>query len=192
VRRLDLVVGPNGAGKTTFVTTVLAPLLPEGTVFVNADIIASREWPDDPMAHSYDAALVAAELRSLCLGDGRSFVAETVFSHESKLELVAEGHANGFEVVLHVLMIPEDLAVLRVAQRVATGGHDVPEEKIRTRWQRLWPNVVAAAHEADDTSFYDNTSLRGPTLVGRLERGIPVIAMHWPPWAHTSLTTAWP
>ena len=47
MNRLDLVVGPNGAGKSTFVELTLAPLLP-GSVFVNADEIARRRWPDDP------------------------------------------------------------------------------------------------------------------------------------------------
>jgi predicted ABC-type ATPase len=89
-------------------------------------------------------------------------------------------------------MIPEDAAVLRVAQRVASGGHDVPTEKIRSRWQRLWPIVVAAARDVDDTSFYDNSTLQGPTLVGRLDHGTPAGTMSWPSWTHASLPAAWP
>ncbi len=94
MKRLDLVVGPNGAGKTTFVTKVLTPELPD-SLFVNADIIAARTWPDDPMAHSYDAAVVAAQLRQTCLQRGLSCIAETVFSHASKLDLLTTAAPTG-------------------------------------------------------------------------------------------------
>ncbi len=58
---------------------------------------------------------------------GRSFIAETVFSHPSKLELIDTAHAAGYTVVVHVVLIPEELAVQRVSHRVSAGGHDVPE-----------------------------------------------------------------
>ena len=135
--RLDLVVGPNGAGKSTFVALTLAPLLPE-SVFVNADEIAQRRWPDDPAARSYDAAQIAAQTRSTLIQQGRPFIAETVFSHPSKLDLIDAAHGAGYTVVLHVLLIPADLAVERVKHRVRAGGHDVPERKIRERHRRLW------------------------------------------------------
>ncbi|EFD16063.1 conserved hypothetical protein [Mycobacterium tuberculosis CPHL_A] len=87
MKRLDLVAGPNGAGKSTFVALTLAPLLP-GIVFVNADEIAKQRWPDDPTSHAYQAAQVAADTRARLIDLGRPFIAETVFSHPSKLELI--------------------------------------------------------------------------------------------------------
>ena len=124
MNRLDLVAGPNGAGKSTFVERQLAKLLP-GSVFVNADEIAKQRWPDDPSAHAYEAAIVAAETREKLIELGRPFIAETVFSHPSKLELVDAAHGAGYTVVLHVLLIPEELAVQRVTYRVRAGGHPV-------------------------------------------------------------------
>ncbi len=133
MKRLDLVVGPpNGAGKSTFVELTLAPLLP-GSAFVNADEIAKRRWPDDPAAHSYEAARIAATTRSALIARGDSFIAETVFSHPSKLELITEAATAGYVVALHILIIPEELAVHRVRLRVSAGGHSVPEDKIRER-----------------------------------------------------------
>ena len=117
MNRLDLVVGPNGAGKSTFVAFTLGPLLP-GSVFVNADEIAKQRWRDDPGSHAYDAARVAADTRSKLIKLGRPFIAETVFSHPSKLDLIGAAHAADYTVVLHVLLIPEDLAVERVKHRV--------------------------------------------------------------------------
>ena len=95
-----------------------APLLP-GSVFVNAEEIAKQRWPAEPSsAHAYDAAQIAADTRSKLIEVGRPFIAETVFSHPSKLDLVREAHDANHIVVLHVLLVPEDLAV----QRVKYGG----------------------------------------------------------------------
>ncbi|KAA0023317.1 zeta toxin family protein [Antrihabitans cavernicola] len=184
--RLDLVVGCNGAGKSTLVDTVLAPLLID-SVFVNADQIAKARWPDDPVAHSYDAAKVAARTRSTLLTLGRSFIAETVFSHPSKLELITEAHERGFRVVLHVVMVPEDYAVERVRLRVASGGHDVPEAKIRQRYSRVWPLVATAITRCDQATVYDNHG-RTTRIVARYVDGTLVADPQWPNWTPTALT----
>lgn len=191
MRRLDLVVGPNGAGKSTFVEFTLAPLLP-GFPFVNADEIAKKRWPGDPVGHSYAAAKVAARTRSTMISAGRSFIAETVFSHPSKLELIDEARAAAYVVMLHVLLVPEDLAVQRVRLRVAAGGHDVPETKIRERYARLWPLVVAAAERADAATVYDNSRRSGPRIVAQISGGVIVGSAAWPDWAPEQLRTRWP
>ncbi|WP_036436078.1 AAA family ATPase [Mycobacterium sp. URHB0044] len=186
MKRLDLVVGPNGAGKSTFVALTLAPLLPR-SVFVNADEIAKQRWPDDPLSHAYDAARVAAETRAKLIELGRSFIAETVFSHPSKLELLRTARAADFTVALHVVMIPEDLAVERVKRRVLAGGHDVPENKIRDRHRRLWPLVVTAITGSDTATIYDNSRRQGPRIVAQFSGGIAVGSPSWPDWTPSSL-----
>lgn len=191
MKRLDLVVGPNGAGKSTFVALSLAPLLPN-SVFVNADEIAKQRWPQDPAARSYDAARIAAETRARLIELGRSFIAETVFSHPSKLELITDARAAGYVVVLHALLIPEDLAVERVRHRVHAGGHDVPESKIRERHQRLWRLVAQAISRSDMTSVYDNSRTRGPRIVGQFSAGDVVGAPSWPAWTPRELSARWP
>jgi predicted ABC-type ATPase len=191
VKRLDLVVGSNGAGKSTFVELTLAPLLP-GSPFVNADQIAAARWPDDPAGHAYEAARLAGATRAALLERGDSFVAETVFSHPSKLALIDDAHVAGYTVVLHVVLIPEELAVQRVAHRVAAGGHDVPEHKIRERYARLWDLVARAAVRCDQTTFYDNSSRRGPRIVARLHGGFALGAPQWPDWTPAVLARHWP
>jgi hypothetical protein len=99
--------------------------------FVNADILAVQRWPEDPAGKSYDAAVVAAGRRAELIEARVSFVTETVFSHESKLELVHTAVDAGYLITLHIVMVPEALAVARVANRVRAGGHTVPEDKIR-------------------------------------------------------------
>lgn len=191
MKRVDIVVGPNGAGKSTFIAFTLAPLLPR-SVIVNADEIAKQRWPDDPATHAYEAARIAADTRARLTEAGISFIAETVFSHPSKLEMVRAAHDAGYAIVLHVLLIPEALAVERVKRRVRHGGHGVPEDKIRERHRRLWRLVAQAMEIADTTTVYDNSRRKGPQIVAQLAAGTLIGAPAWPTWAATDLSRRWP
>lgn len=188
--RLDLVAGPNGAGKSTFVALTLAPLLSE-SVFVNADEIAKQRWPDNPESHAYEAAQVAADTRARLLELGRPFIAETVFSHPSELDLIRAARARGYTVVLHVLLVPEDLAVVRVKYRVRAGGHDVPEAKVRERHQRLWVLVAEAIARSDMATVYDNSRVEGPRIVAQMSGGVIIGAPSWPEWTPDALRSRW-
>ncbi|WAM19924.1 AAA family ATPase [Rhodococcus sp. JS3073] len=188
MKRLDLVVGCNGAGKSTFVAFTLAPLLP-ASPFVNADEIAKQRWPANPAAHSYEAAEIAAKTRAHLLTLGKSFIAETVFSHRSKLELIDEARTHDYTVILHVLMIPEELAVQRVRYRVRAGGHDVPEDKIRQRYHRLWGLLAQAFPRCDHVSVYDNSASTGPRIVAQFTDGHLVGEATWPAWTPAELTS---
>ena len=188
--RLDLVVGPNGAGKSTFVELLLAPLRP-GVTFVNADIIAVQRWPADPQGHAYDAARIAAQTRRRLLELREPFIAETVFSHQSKLDLLSTASAAGYAVELHVLLVPEELAVQRVAHRVAAGGHAVPEDKIRSRYQRLWALVADAIGRSAAAHVWDNSRYDGPFEVALFASGIAIGPCVWPAWTPPALTGRW-
>lgn len=185
-----MVVGPNGSGKTTFVTEFLAPQLP-GYGYVNADEIAKARWPADPDAHAYEAARIAAETRAHLIASGRSFIAETVFSHSSKLEEIRRAREAGYQVVLYVMLVPEELAVRRVSYRVAAGGHDVPEHKIRERYQRLWGLVAQAISLADRAVVYDNSRPAGPIKIAEFFGGLPTGAATWPQWTPKAMVFRW-
>lgn len=189
--RLDLVVGPNGSGKSTFVQEILAPQRP-GTHFVNADLIAAERWPTDPESYAYDAASIAEATRSALIREGKGFIAETVFSHPSKVDLVDDALTAGYFVALHVLMVPEDLAVARVAYRIDRGGHSVPIHKIRERFQRLWANVVRAAEKASSATFWDNSTLDGPILVAEIQKGTLLAKPRRRAWTPNALLERWP
>lgn len=184
---LHLLAGPNGAGKSTLVTRVLQPQT--HLRFVNADSIAAQRWPGQQEAHAYDAARLAEAQRRALIAAGESFIAETVFSHPSKVALIEAAQAHGFLVYLHVVMVPVAVTLGRVEHRVRHGGHTVPEQKILERYDRLWPLVARARELADTTRFYDNendaTPFR-PVAVyrhGRLQGGT-----HWPEWTLAVLT----
>jgi len=184
---LHLLAGPNGAGKSTLAERVIVPVtkLP----FVNADVIAAREWPGSEPEHAYDASRRAAAIRTKMLERRASFVTETVFSHASKVDLVRLAVQRGYVVHLHVVLVPLDLSVARVDERVRRGGHTVPTNKIRARYERLWELVARAAGDADRTFFYDNSSAsQAFREVARLDRGVLVGSAGWPRWAPTAVT----
>lgn len=188
--RLDLVVGPNGAGKSTFVELVLADARP-WVPFVNADVIAEERWPEDPLSHAYEAAQAAEVARDRLIARGEPFIAETVGSHESKVELVRRARGRGFYVHVMVIAVPEDYSVERVAARVAAGGHDVPEAKIRSRWQRVWANVVEMVELADSAEVFDNAG-PAPITIATFVDGDIVGSPRWPDWIPLTLSARWP
>ncbi|MEX0836480.1 MAG: zeta toxin family protein [Nitriliruptor sp.] len=183
---LYLLAGPNGAGKTTFYEQVLAAT---GLDFVNADRIAALRWPGEEMARAYDASAEAAAVRERYLADRRSFITESVFSHPSKVELVTRAVEAGYRVHLRVLIVPVNLSVARVPQRVLEGGHNVPEAKTRQRHERLWTYVVDAMNRAYETRVYDSSGQSGQDFVevARCQYGAVLGDTRWPAWAPSEL-----
>lgn len=181
---LHLLAGPNGAGKSTLFRLFLAPVL--HLPFVNADLleVAARDVGDE--LDSYAAAAIASDVREELIRGRRSFVTETVFSHPSKVDLVKRAVHAGYLVTLHVAVAPVDLCVERVRIRASQGGHAVPEQKVRERYERLWSLVVDASRHAGETVFYD-TSAGKVRVVARLVDGRTLGSPAWPGWAPDTL-----
>jgi predicted ABC-type ATPase len=155
---LVLLAGPNGAGKSTLYQTRVAQAF--AGPFINADLIQRDELQDASMQASYRAASIAEDRRTEMLAAGRSFATETVFSHPSKLRIIEKAQDRGYIViVMHVGLDSADLAVARVKGRREEGGHDVPEDKIRTRLDRGQPLIRAAVLRATRGMVFDNSKL---------------------------------
>lgn len=151
------LAGPNGAGKTTFYH---AHLRSSGLRFINADNIAA-----ETSIGAYEAAAIANALRLELFRQRESFVFETVFSDPigDKLTFLKEAADSGYAVVLCYIGIP-DAAVSeeRVAMRVSQGGHDVPSEKLVTRFVRTLANLKGAINQLPLVLIYDNSDLSAP------------------------------
>jgi predicted ABC-type ATPase len=169
------LAGPNGAGKSTFYH---AHLRLAGLRFVNADVLA-RALKIDP----YEAAKVADSLRRELVRQRESFVFETVFSDPvgDKLGFLRDAAATGYTVVLCFIGISiADVSEQRVAMRVTQGGHDVPTEKLESRYPRTIANLKTALLEIPYAWIFDNDDLRAPyRLVAVYEHG-PLVALHRP------------
>ncbi|NOR79539.1 MAG: AAA family ATPase [Methyloprofundus sp.] len=159
-KQLWVLAGGNGAGKSTFYKTRLEPL---GMSFVNADILAKQLYPEQPEQHSYDAAKIAKVMRMQLLQQGRTFCFETVFSHPSKIDFIAQAKAIGYEIVLVFIHLDEvSLNQARVAQRVSEGGHHVPEEKVSSRIPRVLQNIQQVLPLCNHCYLLDNSRLDNP------------------------------
>ncbi len=159
-KQLWVLAGGNGVGKSTFYRMQLAPL---GLPFVNADILAKELYPQAPEEHSYDAAKLATEIRFKLLHEGRSFCFETVFSHPSKIDFVAQAKALGYEIIL--VFIHLDTVFLnqaRVAQRLSEGGHNVPDEKVASRIPRVLQNIKKTLPLCDQVRILNNSRIDSP------------------------------
>jgi predicted ABC-type ATPase len=186
---LHVIAGPNGAGKTTLYEQVIGPTT--HLEFINADVIAAERWPAAPAEHAYDAAEIAARLQARRIAERRSFVTETVFSHESKLELLEAARQAGFRTTLHVVLVPEDLAVARVESRVSHGGHDVPEDKVRGRFGRLWAHLRDAVAIVNEAHVYDNSRAATPfRQIASFVDGVLSGEPDWPKWTPQELRDA--
>lgn len=151
-----MLAGPNGAGKSTLYKTAIAPFVK--APFINADIIQLEELKDVSMQAAYKAAEIAESRRREALVNKMDFVSESTFSHPSKLALIDDAKAAGFRVLLfHVNLRDPNLSVNRVKARFTNGGHDVPENKIRERFERNKPIIRQAMLLADRAFVYDNS-----------------------------------
>lgn len=154
--QLNIIVGGNGSGKTTFYYRYLCKYkLP----FLNAGEYAKLTWPDAPEKHSYEAAKHLEKLRKQLLASDQSFCFETVFSHPSKVDFIAEAKARNFKINMYIIHIDSspNINIARVNNRIKQGGHSVPDEKIFDRIPRMLNNVKRALPLCDTVSFYDNT-----------------------------------
>ena len=154
-RQLWVLAGGNGAGKSTFYKLYLAKY---GIKFVNADLIAEDIDSENPEGLSYHAATVAAKIREDLILQGVSFCFETVFSHESKIDFLAQAKANGYKIILiFIHLLDSSLNEARVKQRVSEGGHSVPTEKIHSRIPRTLKHIKTALSIVDEVRILDNS-----------------------------------
>ena len=151
------LAGPNGAGKTTFYHSHLAKA---GLRYVNADRLAAELNLD-----AYAAAEMATRVRQALLAQRASFAFETVFSDPvgEKVEFLKVAAETGYTVVVcFVGLQSATVSEERVAMRVTQGGHDVPSQKLRTRFPRILANLKRAIDDLPHVLVFDNSDLRMP------------------------------
>lgn len=170
LKQLWILAGGNGAGKSTFYHLYLAKF---GIKIINADFIAKDFNSDNPEELSYQAATLAAKIREDLISRGASFCFETVFSHESKIDFIAQAKAHGYKVILIFIHLSDSkLNEARVRQRVSEGGHHVPKEKIYSRIPRTMKNIRTALSLVDEARLLDNSSKENPFLqIVKLKHG---------------------
>jgi predicted ABC-type ATPase len=157
-----VLAGSNGAGKSTFFREFLEPT---GIAFVNADNMARSLNPGAAEAVGYEAARLAEAIRQDLVARGETFCMETVFSDPQgeKVEFLRAAQTKGYIIIfVDICIAGVELSRARVQQRVEAGGHDVPDDKLESRFERTRRNAGAALRFVDIGIVLENSSVDVP------------------------------
>lgn len=143
--------GPNGSGKSTFTELLKPPM-----AYINADEIKKNLKCTD-----LEAAQLAEKQREEYIEQMNEFCFETVLSTERNLRLLDRAKEKGYFIrCYYILTADPAINIWRVKSRVESGGHDVPEEKIISRYDRALSLVKDVVKVCDVCHIYDNSGKR--------------------------------
>jgi|WetSurMetagenome_2_1015567.scaffolds.fasta_scaffold01448_15 predicted ABC-type ATPase len=155
-----MIAGPNGSGKSSATGKYKSDSPDFPSIYINADNIKKQFYLTDKQAQGK-----ADEMRQTALSRGESFAFETVMSHLSKIDVLREAKEKGYETrTLYITTQDPQINKIRVQQRVADGGHTVPEEKIEPRYDRSMAFMPLALLYSDKAKVFNN-SFDNPVLI---------------------------
>ena len=164
-RRIIIIAGSNGAGKTTFAREFL-PKEIGCPVFVNADLIAAGLSPFEPATAAIRAGRMMIEEIETYVREKRSFAFETTLSGRRYARMIPQWQDLGYRIKLVFLYLEDvKIAIERIRVRVRQGGHGIPEDVVRRRYEAGWRNFQQTYRKLVDTwVVYDNSG-ETPVLV---------------------------
>jgi predicted ABC-type ATPase len=186
---LLVIAGPNGSGKTTITNALRAKGYDLGE-YINPDDITQGLLADNPSPSTQDifdanrkAQGISEQRRQAALAEGHSLSFETVMSHPSKLDFMREAKGKGYNVSFFFVGTDDPTINLgRVAQRVQDGGHNVPAERILSRYERVMGLLPDAVKISNYARIYDNSRFDDPLrLTAAIQDGKTINALDDPP-----------
>lgn len=182
---ITIIAGPNGAGKSTFTRATQEALQ---VPVIDPDLEARLLRPDNPEAAAIAGGKQTIKHARAYLENGEIAV-ETTLSGNTYLRMMAEAKRKGWQVnLIYVGIDNVQTSIERVAQRVAAGGHNVPQEDIRRRSARSLANLLVAIQQAECTSIFDNSTRIGYRKVLTIENGrVTEQASELPEWLKAAL-----
>jgi predicted ABC-type ATPase len=157
---LLVIAGPNGSGKSTLTNYLIEAGIDFGE-YINPDEIAATLDLPEPV-RSKQAQAIADLQRDRCLTNRLNFSFETVMSHRSKVDFITRADDAGYDVTIYFVCTSDpETNIRRVENRVSSGGHDVPHERIVGRYWRTLELLPHAALVARRTVLFDNSALVG-------------------------------
>lgn len=133
--------------------------------FVNADGIAKGISPFRPEKVAFEAGRIMLHRIDELMESKVDFAFETTLSTKSYKGKIMRAQEMGYKVMLVFFWLPNpELAVQRVAKRVQEGGHDIPEEVIRRRYQRGIHNLLNIYSQLTDVTIVAENTLEMSTI----------------------------
>lgn len=162
---LRLVAGPNGSGKTTLTDELRQKYnVPLGQ-YTNPDEIEKslKETDLTPLGRSQLAQKISKDQREKWLADSISHSYESVMSHPSHIDFIKKANSLGYKTYLYYVCIADpQINMERVDERVISGGHPVPKDKIKARYERSLNQLFEMASLCRRVYFFDNTNQLTP------------------------------
>jgi predicted ABC-type ATPase len=160
-----VLAGTNGAGKSSVGGAAFRKM---GPGYFNPDEAARRIAAENPgvlMADINSAAWQEGKrLLERSISERLTFAFETTLGGKTMTTLLERAIAGGLEVRIWYLgLVSPELHVARVRARVAAGGHDIPESKIRERYQNSRLNLIRLLRIATEVRVYDNSAENDPS-----------------------------
>ena len=166
-----IIAGPNGAGKTTFAREFL-PQYVQCKNFINADFIAQGLSPFSPQAAGLRAGRLVLEQILNFSTRKMDFGFESTLSGKTYYSLLKQLKGRGYSLHLFFLWVPGvELSLARIKERVAKGGHDVPQADVRRRFRRSFSNFLKLYEPLFDSWYIFDNSTTAPNLVAQKENG---------------------
>lgn len=164
--RVRLIAGPNGSGKTTLFSTLQQHKEVHFGQYINPDDVALTLKDYEVVGHSLDgverakmAQVICTGLRERYLELKLSLTYESVMSHLSHLQFIKRAKQKGYKAYLYYVCINDPLVnIERVKQRVELGGHDVPQDKILSRYSNSLSHLYNMSMLCDKVYFFDNSN----------------------------------
>ena len=198
---LVMIAGPNGSGKSsTIIKQVFNTKFNPPSLYINADdivvdMITKQKIDKNTLSDkelwdlNLKAANKAEQLRQDAIKNKQSFIMETVMSTHGRVDLLRQAKENGFDThLLFVTTQDTDINKERVKDRVEKGGHDVPLDKIESRYQKAMKLLPEAIHEATTARVFNN-SFEFPVMILQKSRDNEIILYPQnPPNGHSKWT----
>ena len=177
-----VIAGPNGAGKSTTAPSLLKGAL-EVTEFVNADLIAQGLSAFQPEMTAFQAGRIMLNRLHYLANKCINFAFESTLASKTFAPWIAGLRKKGYDFHLVFLWLPsEDFAINRVAERVKSGGHNVPEDTIRRRYHAGLKNFLELYQQITDKWFFYDNSATEPRLIAYGEGSSDLVVMDGTMW----------
>ena len=173
---LLIFAGPNGSGKSTI--TEMFEIIGK---YTNADDLVKQKG----ISNLYAAKLVE-EMRNEYIRLNEDFTFETVLSNERYINLIKKAKAQGYFIkVIYVITRDPSINVNRVNCRVSSGGHDVPIDKIVSRYYKSLANIKEVYKYCDILHVYDNTEVA--QRIFRKHKNEPIMIFENEYWSYREI-----